>query len=165
MPEINHTVMQLEERRRPFLFESAELRERVNYRLGYDRPLIVRCFDSRLDGVFHALIEENGWSHRDVISLPGGARALASKDPVDAAAKQAIIEVIKTGVKVHDAKWILLTIHFDCRGYRIAFSSDAAERERQKLDLIEAVRFARENLPSDFFVDGRYVDGNGIHPV
>lgn len=152
-------------RRKDFLFESPELLAKAGYQLGYERPLIVRCFDSRLDRVFDALLEENGWSHKDVISLPGGARALAAKDPADAAARQTILEAIRTSIAAHDAKWILLTIHFDCKGYGTAFASDEAEREEQKRDIEEAVRFVRANLSPDCFVEGRFVDGHGIHPV
>jgi Putative carbonic anhydrase len=156
---------ELEESRKDFPFESRELLEKVPYALGYDRPLIVRCYDSRLNPIFDAFLKEHAWSHKDVISLPGGARALASEDPADAAAKQAILDAIKTGISVHDAKWILLTIHFDCRGYRTAFSSDEAEQEREKRDLAEAVRFVSENVSPEFLVEGRFVDGHGIHPV
>jgi hypothetical protein len=165
MSEIAHKKKEMEERRRDFLFESKELLEKTAYTLGHDRPLIVRCFDTRLDAAFDALIKENGWSHKDVISVPGGARALASQDAADAAAKQTIFEAIKTGARVHDAKWILLTIHFDCMSYGITFPSDEAEIERQKLDIREAVRFVSENLPPEFLVEGRFVDGQGIHPV
>lgn len=155
----------LEQNRRDFHFESQELLEKAGYTLGYERPLIVRCFDSRLDAVFEAFLKENGWSHKDVISLPGGARPLASSDAADAAARETVFQAIKTSIAAHEAKWILLTIHFDCKGYGIAFSSDAAERERQKRDIAEAVRYVGENLSSDFLVEGRYVDGHGIHPV
>ena len=165
MSGIAEKMKELEGRRKDFLHASPELLEKAGYRLGYDRPLIVRCFDSRLDCIFDAFLKENGWSHKDVISLPGGARALASNDPADAAARQTIFQAIKTSIAAHDAKWILLTIHFDCRGYGIAFSSDEAERETQKLDIEEAVRFVSENLSPDFFVEGRFVDGRGIHPV
>jgi hypothetical protein len=156
---------ELEGMRKDFVFESPELLEKAAYQLGYERPLIVRCFDSRLDAVFNAFLKENGWSHQDVISLPGGARALASNDSADAAARQTILEAIRTSIAAHEAKWILLTIHFDCRGYGIAFSSDEAEREKQKRDIQDAVRFVSENLSQDFFVEGRFVDGHGIHPV
>ncbi len=165
MSEFARKMKEFEERRRDFPFASREVREKTAYALGYDRPLIVRCYDSRLDPIFDAFFKENGWSHKDVISLPGGARALASKDPADDAARQAIFEAIKTGIAVHEAKWILLTIHFDCRGYGITFPSHEAEKERQKLDIAEAVRFVRANLPAEFFVEGRFVDGHGIHPV
>jgi len=165
MSETAQKAKELEGRRKDFPFESPELLEKAGYRLGYERPLIVRCFDSRLDAVFDAFLSKNGWSHQDVISLPGGARALASSDPADAAARQTILEAIKTSIAVHDAKWILLTIHFDCQGYGIAFSSDEAEREKQKRDIQEAVRFVTGNLSRDFFVEGRFVDGHGIHPV
>ena len=165
MSEAAQKMQELEGRRRDFLFESPELLDKAGYKLGYEKPLIVRCFDSRLDRVFDAFLKDNGWSHKDVISLPGGARALASDDPADVAARQTILDAIKTSIAAHDAKWILLTIHFDCRGYGIAFSSDEAERETQKLDIEEAVRFVSENLSPDFFVEGRFVDGRGIHPV
>jgi len=165
MSELARKMKKFEERRRDFPFASQEVRGKTAYALGYDRPLIVRCYDSRLDPIFDAFFKENGWSHKDVISLPGGARPLASKDPADTAARQAIFEAIKTGILVHEAKWILLTIHFDCRGYGIAFSSDEAEKEKQKLDIREAVRFVSENLSPEFFVEGRFVDGHGIHPV
>lgn len=152
-------------RRKDFPFESAELLEKAGYELRSERPVIVRCFDSRLDAVFAAFVEANGWSHKDVISLPGGARALASNEPADATAREAILDAIKIAVRAHRAKWVMLTIHFDCQGYGTAFPSDEVEREKQKRDLAEAVRFVSENLPADFFVEGRYVDGHGIHPV
>jgi carbonic anhydrase len=155
----------LEKNREDFRFEAAELLKKTGYTLGYERPLIVRCFDSRLDTVFEAFLKENGWSHKDVISLPGGARALASRDEADAAARETVFQAIKTSIAAHDAKWILLTIHWDCKGYGIAFSSDKAERETQKRDIAEAVRYVSQNLSPEFFVEGRYVDGHGIHPV
>ncbi len=165
MDETPHKVRELEGRRGDFPFESVELQEKAGYALGYERPLIVRCFDSRLDSVFEGFLKRNGWSHKDVISLPGGARALASNDSADAAAQETIFGAIQTSIRAHDAKWILLTIHFDCKGYGIAFPSEDAERERQKQDLAAAVRFVRGKLPPEFLVEGRYVDGRGIHPV
>lgn len=165
MSETTDRIKGLTEARRDFPFESSELLQKEGYRLDYDRPLIVRCFDSRLDPIFDRFLKENGWSHRDMISLPGGARALASDDPADTAAKQTILAAIETSIAAHDAKWILLTIHFDCKGYRTAFPSDEAERERHKQDLAGAVRTLRERLSAAFFVEARYVDGNGIHPV
>lgn len=165
MPETTDKAKGMEETRRDFPFESRELLEKAGYTLGYERPLIVRCFDSRLDAVFEAFLRENGWSHKDVISLPGGARTLASNDPADAAARQTVFEAIQTSIRAHEAKWILLTIHFDCKGYGITFPSEEAERKRQKRDLETAVRFVREKLSEEFFVEGRFVDGNGIHPV
>ena len=165
MTESVEKIKGLAEARRDFASASEELRERRGYTLGYERPLIVRCFDSRLDGIFSSFLKENGWSHKDLISLPGGARALASDHPADAASNQAIMEAIDVSIRAHDAKWIILTIHFDCKGYGIAFPSEAAERERQQGDLIEAVRRVREKLPADFLVEGRYVDNTGIHPV
>jgi hypothetical protein len=165
MSEIARTMNELKERRKDFIFESRELSEKAGYALGYDRPLIVRCFDSRLDPIFAAFLGENGWSHEDVISLPGGARALASQDPADAAARQTIFQAIKTGIAVHEAKWIMLTIHFDCRSYGVTFPSDEAEQDQQKRDLEEAVLFVSANLPPEFFVEGRFVDGRGIHPL
>jgi hypothetical protein len=158
-------MKELKERRKDFSFESRELLEKMGYALGYEQPLIVRCFDSRLDPIFDAFLKENAWSHKDVISLPGGARGLASNDPADVAAKQTILEAIRTGIAAHDVKWIMLTIHFDCRGYGIKFPSDEAEKEKQKRDLEEAVRFVTENLSPEFFVEGRFVDGHGIHPL
>jgi carbonic anhydrase len=165
MSEMTDKIKRLTEARRDYPFASGELLKKTGYRLSYDRPLIVRCFDSRLDTVFDEFLKENGWSHRDVISLPGGARVLASDDPADATTKRTILEAIETSVAAHEAKWILLTIHFDCKGYRIAFPSDQAEQERQKDDLVAAVRTLREKLSAEFFVEGRYVDGYGIHPV
>lgn len=165
MSERTDKIKEMAETRRDFPFESSELLKKAGYTLGYDRPLIVRCFDSRLDPIFDKFLKENGWSHRDVISLPGGARALASSDPADNAPKQAIFGAIETSIVAHEAKWILLTIHFDCKGYRMGFSSDEAEQERQKKDLVAAVRALREKLSTEFFVEGRYVDGHGIHPV
>ena len=165
MTEIAEKIKRLARDRKDFAFESGELREKSGYTLGYERPLIVRCFDSRLDGIFGSFVKENRWSHKDVISLPGGARTLASDDPADAASKQAILEAIDVSVRAHDARWILLTIHFDCKGYGVAFPSEEAERERHRSDLATAVRRVREKLPAEFFVEGRYVDGEGIHPV
>ncbi|MDE3134943.1 MAG: hypothetical protein KGL59_00075 [Acidobacteriota bacterium] len=165
MPEIARNMKELQEGRKDFSFESRELLERAGYTLGYDRPLIVRCFDSRLDPIFAAFLMENGWSHQDVISVPGGARALGSSDSADKATRQTIFEAIKTGIAVHEAKWILLTIHVDCRSYGITFPSDEAEKEKQKQDLAEAVRFVSASLSPEFFVEGRFVDGRGIHPV
>jgi hypothetical protein len=165
MSRINPQRKELQEARKDFSFESREVSERTGYALGYDCPLIVRCFDSRLDTIFDAFQRKNGWSYKDVISVPGGARVLGSQDPADAAAKQTIFQAIKTGIAVHEVKWILLTMHFDCRSYGITFPSDEAEQARQKRDLEEAVRFVSENLSPEFFVEGRYVDGRGIHPL
>lgn len=165
MTDIDRKMEDLQKTRKDFSFDSREVREKTAYRLGYERPVVVRCFDSRLNVIFAAFFEENGWSHKDVISLPGGARALASSEPADAAAKQAILDAIGTAIRAHEAKWILLTIHFDCQGYGTRFPSDEAERERQRRDLEEAVRTVAGNLTPEFFVEGRYVDATGIHPV
>jgi len=153
--------------RKDFPFESRELLENSHYELGYKRPLIFRCFDSRLDPVFDAFLKENGWSHKDLVSIPGGARLLGSNDRAEAAAKQLLLGWCKASVALHKAKWVILTVHLHCGDYKrfATFVNDEAERKRQASDLEWAVRFVQEELGPEVFVEGRYVDGHGIHPV
>lgn len=159
----------MERARKDFLFESKELLEKAEYELGADRPLIFRCFDSRLDAVFDAFLAANGWSHKDVISIPGGALSLASNRPDDAEKKKILLGWVQDSIRLHSAKWAMFTIHFDCGGYKKdgtpEFVNDEAEIKRQMLDIVEAVRCAGANLPAGMFLDGRYIDGHGIHPV
>jgi len=121
--------------------------ERGTYRAG---AAIVQCFDHRFQLAFSKFFKRAGIASPDQIQIAGGAKALAS--PVSEAAREFLIEQIRTSVRLHDTRRVILTLHSDCGAYgglAEAFGGDAGlEAERQEAELRCAAERLHRALPA-----------------
>jgi len=123
---------------------------------------VVWCFDHRFHLAFAKFLKRSGVLTADVIKVAGGAKALAA--PAGDANREFVVEQIRTSVRLHGTKRIILMLHSDCGAYGglSAFQNDAAaEAEHHEAELARAARTVTELLPG-IEVRAYFVDFDGI---
>jgi hypothetical protein len=124
---------------------------------------IVWCYDNRFELVFRKYLRKMGVEHSDPIKVAGGARCLASPD--HASDCEFVLDQIRTSIRLHGTKRVLLMLHSDCGAYgglQGGFGGDRdAEREHHKAQLRIAERTIREMLPA-MEVECLFVDFEGV---
>lgn len=128
---------------------------------------VVWCCDDR----FYKLLKKFGKKRKlkniDLVKIDGGARALAAEDNDEKnaiAERDFLIGQIKTSVRSHAAKRVILMLHRDCGAYggSKAFFDADAERERCVADLRTARDFVRKEVPV-VPVDAYFADFDGLY--
>lgn len=98
--------------------------------------VIVWCFDFRF---FKALKKIIGNKKVDIISVAGGAKHLAS--PLHPLGAEFILNQIKTSIKLHLPKKIIIMCHDNCGAY-----NGIEGIEFYKKELLKAERFLKKHL-------------------
>lgn len=142
----------------------------THYDLSDNGAVIVWCFDSRLNQTSHSaldvLIRENSWDYKDLITEPGGAKILASANETDSAEKQSLLDRINSGIRLHHAKRVLLTVHIDCGAYGYSRSfAEGAEEDKLIHDLTQAGEFLNGKIPQDVAVELWLVKMDGLYKI
>lgn len=128
---------------------------------------VVWCYDDR----FYKLLKKFGKKQKlrniDLVKVAGGAKALAAGNAGEESAateRDFLIGQIKTSVRLHHSKRIILMLHRDCGAYggSKAFSGAAEERERYAADLRAARDFVRKEVPA-VPVDAYFADFDGLY--
>jgi carbonic anhydrase len=119
---------------------------------------VVWCFDHRFDLVLHKLLKKIGVERFDPILVAGGAKNLASPDSENE--RQFVLEQIRTSMRLHGTKNVILMLHSDCGAYGglAAFGNDVArEAENHRQEMHKAVSALKAEIPEmeirSFFVD------------
>lgn len=119
---------------------------------------VVWCFDHRFDLVLHKLLKKIGVERFDPILVAGGAKNLAS--PESENDRQFVLEQIRTSMRLHGTKDVILMLHSDCGAYGglAAFGSDTArEAENHRQEMHKAVAALKAAIPEleirSFFVN------------
>jgi carbonic anhydrase len=119
---------------------------------------VVWCFDHRFDVVLHKLLKKIGVERFDPILVAGGAKNLSS--PATANDRQFVLDQIRTSIRLHSTKNVMLMLHSDCGAYGglAAFNNDtAAEAENHRQEMHKAVACLKAEIPEvevrSFFVD------------
>ncbi len=123
---------------------------------------VLWCFDDRFSTVCRKFLRRMGVQRPDVISIAGGAKALAS--PADDAERDYVIAQIALSMRLHECKRVILTLHSDCGAYggRTTFRNDAAAEAVHHWDeLARAAETVRQIFPGTA-VDTYFVDFNGV---
>jgi hypothetical protein len=141
-----------------------------HYNLSDEGAVVVWCFDDRLNKVGHSMLDEliknKGWEHKDLVTEPGGAKLLASENADDAAEKQSLLNRIKSGIALHHAKTVILSVHVDCGAYGYSKSfTDGAEDQKLANDLRHAEEFIRKEVPADTTIESYVVEMDGLYRV
>jgi len=112
--------------------------------------------------VLRKLTKRIGVTFFDPIVVAGGAKCLASDE--NEAARQFVLEQIRTSIRLHGTQTVLLMLHSDCGAYGglAAFDHDTArEAENHRQDLHKALNFLQGEIP-ELNVRGYFVDFEGV---
>ena len=123
---------------------------------------VVWCFDNRFDTVVSKFLRRLGVLSADPIKIAGGAKNLAA--PERESDREFIIDQIRTSVRLHETRRVILMVHSDCGAYGGlgAFGGDRdAESQRLIADLERAAAFVRSRIPA-LQVDIYFVDFEGV---
>ncbi len=123
---------------------------------------VLWCFDDRFSAVCRKFLRRVGAARADVISIAGGAKALAS--PAYDAEREFVLGQIALSVRLHDCRRIILTLHSDCGAYGgvAAFQSNRqAETSHHWNELQRAANAVREQFPT-LAVETYFVDFGGV---
>jgi hypothetical protein len=142
----------------------------THYDLGNGGAVIVWCFDDRFNKIgssmLDALVKSNGWEHKDLITEPGGVKVLASEDPRDTAEKQSLLNRIKSGIRLHHANTIILSVHIDCGAYGYSKSfSDGTEEYKLASDLTRAEELLKKEISPDITIESYILKMDGLYRV
>ncbi len=123
---------------------------------------IVWCFDNRFDLAFRKFLKQIGVQYSDPIKVAGGAKCLAS--PSQESDREFVLDQIRTSIRLHETKRVILMLHSDCGAYGglEAFDGDLqaeADHHRDELKLAKASLAAA--LP-DIQVDAYFVNFEGV---
>ena len=119
---------------------------------------VVWCFDHRFDLVLHKLLKKIGVERFDPILVAGGAKNLSS--PTTENDRQFVLDQIRSSIRLHGTKNVILMLHSDCGAYGGlgAFDNDTArEAEHHRQEMHKAVAALKAQIPEievrSFFVD------------
>jgi carbonic anhydrase len=126
---------------------------------------IVWCFDHRFHMGFAKFLKRRGISNNDVIKIAGGAQTLAS--PARETDREFLLDQIRTSIRLHGTKLVILMVHSDCGGYGglAAFHGDArAEAQHHENELQRAYAHLKSAIPG-IDIEGYFVDFEGVWAV
>ena len=124
---------------------------------------VLWCFDNRFDLGFRKFLNRIGVKNSDPIRVAGGAKCLAS--PERETDREFVLEQIRTSMRLHDTRRVILMVHSDCGAYgglAGAFGGDAqAEAAHHQSELALAAANLLKAIPG-LEVQGYFVDFEGI---
>ena len=127
---------------------------------------VVWCFDSRFTVAGRKFLKQIGVVNYDSIRIAGGAKSLASPDPDSD--REFVFRQIRTSVRLHATKCVILMLHSDCGAYgglAKAFGGDARhEAQSQEGELRRAAECLRKEIP-DLDVRIFFADFEGVWEV
>lgn len=122
---------------------------------------IVWCFDDRFSGLLGEF--SKGFKHFDLVKIAGGAKVLAGGTSPE---RDFVVGQIKTSVRLHGTKKIILMFHRDCGAYggSKSFADDDAERLHFESQLVDARNFLVGEI-SDIPVEVYFADFDGLYSL
>jgi carbonic anhydrase len=126
---------------------------------------VVWCFDNRFHLGFAKFLKRLGVLNAEPIKVAGGAKSLAS--PAREGDREFVLEQIRTSIRLHGTKLVILKLHSDCGAYGglEAFQRDAlAEAAHHEQELRCAAAYLREQIPG-IAIQAYFVDFEGIWAV
>jgi len=124
---------------------------------------ILWCFDNRFDLGFSKFLKRIGVAHSDPIKIAGGAKCMAS--PEHESEREFVLEQIRTSIRLHGTKRVILMVHSDCGAYgglAGGFHGDSrAEAAHHEQELQRAAKYLSETIPG-LEIQGYFVDFDGI---
>ncbi len=127
---------------------------------------VLWCFDNRFQLAFNKFLKRLGMSNTDVIKIAGGAKSLAS--PEREADREFALEQIRTSIRLHGTKLVLLMLHSDCGAYgglAGGFGGNVRlEAQQLEQELLRAADCLRKAIPA-MDVQAYFVDFEGVWAV
>ena len=129
---------------------------------------VVWCFDDRFYKLLKAFGKQEGFSHIDLVKIAGGAKALASTDGASSD-RDFVLNQIKTSVRLHGAKRIVLMLHRDCGAY--GGSKSFADADVEKAELVTQLHQAQDLVKKELadvdglVVDAVFADFDGLYKI
>jgi hypothetical protein len=127
---------------------------------------IVWCFDNRFHLGFSKFLKRRGVSNSDPIKIAGGAKCLAS--PEHETDREFVLEQIRTSIRFHSTKLVILMVHSDCGAYGGlvgGFGGNArVEAQHHEEELRRAAECLQKAIPG-VDVQAYFVDFEGIWAV
>ena len=108
--------------------------------------IVVLCMDYRIWPKALLLLKEK-YGDFDLVSVAGSCKNLNSPD--QEGYRETLLENIRTSMRLHNAKKIILTNHLDCGGYGGSkkFASKEEEISFHQNELERAKAFIQKNFP------------------
>jgi carbonic anhydrase len=126
---------------------------------------VVWCYDDRFYKLLKAFGKKQGFKNIDLVKIAGGAKALADGAEVSAD-RDFVINQIKTSVRLHGTKRVVLMLHRDCGAYGGSKSFESSEKERAHFEsqLRAARDFVKKEIPA-VPVDAHFADFDGLYLI
>src|SRR3989344_2903432 len=78
--------------------------------------VVIWCFDARFSPALEELKQKLGLKKIDLVSVAGGAKALAVLND-EASEKAYLLQQVAVSVKLHQARQVVLMTHSDCGAF------------------------------------------------
>jgi carbonic anhydrase len=106
---------------------------------------VVWCFDDRFYKLLKAFGKQEGFDHIDLVKIAGGAKALAGEASPD---RDFVLNQIKTSVRLHGTKRVVLMLHRDCGAY--GGSKSFADADTENAELVKQLHQAQDFVKKEF---------------
>lgn len=123
---------------------------------------VLWCFDNRFELGFRKFLKRIGVKNSDLIKIAGGAKCVAS--PESETDREFVLEQIRTSVRLHGTRRVILMVHSDCGAYGglASFGGDEkAEAIHHQQELQRAADVLSQAIP-EVEVSGYFVNFDGI---
>ncbi len=124
---------------------------------------VVWCFDDRFAPALATFLKAKNLTHKDLVSIAGGLKALASPDSEDD--RVFVLGQIRASIALHHAPKVYLMVHSDCGKYGglKAFAGDPnKELEEYRLEAKKAKDFLIANLGPSIQIEPVFADFQGV---
>ncbi len=110
---------------------------------------VVSCIDARFELVTQKFLKKRKISWADLVKIAGGAKLFAS--PGQESDRSFALEQVRTSVRLHQPKRVMLMVHSDCGAYgglQAFGGNEEREAANHETELRSAAEFLRRNMPA-----------------
>jgi carbonic anhydrase len=126
---------------------------------------VVSCFDARFELVTQKFLKKRKTSWTDLVKIAGGAKVFASPD--QESDRTFALEQVRTSVRLHQPKRVMLMVHSDCGAYgglQAFGGNEEREAANHETELRSAAEFLQRNIPA-IGVECYYLKFTGVWAV
>jgi len=123
---------------------------------------VVSCIDARFELVTQKFLKKRKFSRTDLVKIAGGAKVFAS--PGQESDRSFALEQVRTSVRLHQPKRVMLMVHSDCGAYgglQAFGGSEEREAANHEMELRAAAEFLRRNIPA-IYIECYYLKFTGV---
>lgn len=125
---------------------------------------VVWCFDDRFYKLLKAFGKQEGFKNIDLVKVAGGAKALGE---APSPARDFLLDQIKTSIRLHGTRRIILMTHRDCGAYGGSknFADGAVELAAHQVTLATAKNFVAGEIGAGASVEAYFADFDGLYEI